>query len=558
MKKSKISILQILRLLIQIVFFIFLPSLYINTFAGIKQIYSAIVHQNVALSQLIPQLVEVVAIIPFTIIMGRFFCGWMCAFGAFGDFIYTISSKLFDIDYKMDESTDRALKYVKYVLLVFLIFVLCTFNITAFSSFNPWDAFGMLATVGKVPNFSYVALNLTAGFIIFVFIAVGSMFIERFFCRYLCPLGAVFAITSRLKIAKIRKTRTKCGNCRICTNNCAMGIPLYKYDVVNSGECINCMKCIKACPRKNTTFTVSGDDVRPLLAGAAAVTVMTGLYYAGNLGVSATGLNNVQVEAQSSQGTSNSLYKDGTYEGSGQGFRRGTTTVSVVVKNGKISDITALSNGDDRPFFSRAYNTVVQEIINNQSTEVNAVSGATFSSNGIMEAVADALSNAKISTDSAVSSSGSTSNSGTQAEASDSSSSQNSSTASENSQTQVASSNSGNSQSSTTAGSNQQDTGSQTAAAESSSVKYKDGTYEGSGQGFRGGTTTVSVVVKNGKITNVTTVSYDDDRRFYSNAFNRISQEIISSQSSEVDAVSGATYSSRGIMEAVQNALSQA
>lgn len=394
MKKNKVSIIQVSRFLIQIIFFLFLPSLYINTFAGIKQIYIAIIRQNIAFTQLIPQLVEVIVIIPFTIIMGRFFCGWMCAYGAFGDFIYKLSSKIFKTKFKMNENTDKALKYIKFVLLTFLIFVICTFNITAFTSFSPWNVFGMLDSVGKVPDFSYAAANLTAGFIIFILIAVSSMFIERFFCRYLCPLGAVFAITSKLKIAKIGKGRAKCGSCRICTNNCAMGIPLYKIDVVNSGECINCMQCVTACPRKNVTLNMSGDDVRPLVAGAVAVSVMTGLYYAGNLGISAAGLSNTQTIAQGSRSRADALYKDGTYEGSGTGFRGGTTTVSVVVKNGKITDITTLSTRDDRRFYYRASNTVIQEIINNQSANVDTVSGATFSSRGIMEAVANALSKA--------------------------------------------------------------------------------------------------------------------------------------------------------------------
>lgn len=428
MKKNKISIVQISRLVIQIMFFVILPSLYINTFAGIKQIYIALIKHNAAASQLVPQLVEVAIIIPFTIIVGRFFCGWMCAFGALGDFIYKISNKVFKTKFVVNEAVDEKLKYFKYVLLAFLIFAICTFNITAFSTFSPWDVFGMVSIVGKVPDLKYVALNLTVGFIIFIAIGIASMFVERFFCRYLCPLGAVFAIISKLKIGKIKKERTNCGKCRICTNSCAMGIPLYKYDAVTSGECINCMKCIDACPRKNVTFNVSGDDVRPLVTGAAAVTIMTGLYYAGNLGVSAAGLNDVKVVAQSSSNISsdsvenseseaettmqdssqsssqsstasskstNSKYKDGTYKGSGTGFRGHTTTVSVVVKNGRISDVTTLSYGDDEKFYRRASSTVINEIIDEQSTAVDAVSGATFSSRGIMEAVENALSKAE-------------------------------------------------------------------------------------------------------------------------------------------------------------------
>ncbi|MGL5577034.1 MAG: 4Fe-4S binding protein [Sarcina sp.] len=61
---------------------------------------------------------------------------------------------------------------------------------------------------------------------------------ERFFCRYLCPLGAVFSIISRFKILKINKKKDKCGKCRLCTNKCVMGISLYEDDNVKSGECI--------------------------------------------------------------------------------------------------------------------------------------------------------------------------------------------------------------------------------------------------------------------------------------------------------------------------------
>lgn len=545
MKKNKISIIQISRLIIQIAFFIFLPALYINTFAGIKQIYTAIINQNFDFTQLIPEMVEVAITVPFTIIMGRFFCGWMCAFGAFGDFIYKISSKVFKIKYKVNEDVDSVLKYLKYVLLAFLIFFVCTFDITTFSTFSPWDVFGMVATVGNVPDFAYVAANLTAGFILFILITVASMFVERFFCRYLCPLGAVFALTSKFKIAKIRKTRTKCGICKVCTNNCAMGIPLYKTDVVNSVECINCMKCVNSCPRKNATMTISGDDVRPLIAGAAAVTVMTGFYYAGNIGVKAAGLENIQIETGSSLGISNDIYKDGTYTGSGIGYRNRTTTVSVVVKNGKISDITTVSTGDDGKFYNRAFSTVSGEIIDSQSTDVDTVSGATFSSNGIMQAVANALSNAKIST--GIYDSASTDN-----KQQDTSS---------QAQTEASKSSNTADSSSSAASNTQQNSSSQTQTssnAASTSAQYKDGTYEGSGTGFRGGTTTVSVTVKSGKVTDITSVSTRDDRKFYVRAFSTVMQEILSSQTSNVDTVSGATFSSKGIMEAVQNALSKA
>lgn len=549
MKKSKISIIQITRLIIQIMFFIILPSLYIDTFAGIKQLYIAIINKSFSVTTLLPQLLSAIIIIPFTLIIGRFFCGWMCAYGAFGDFIYGISKEVFKVKFVMDENIDKVLKYLKYVILAFSVFAIWTLNTNVFSTFSPWDAFGMLITVGKLPDLSYVIANFTFGFSLFLLIAIASAFIERFFCRYLCPLGAIFAVASKLKIARIHKDRTNCGNCRICTNNCAMGIPLYKTDVVNSGECIDCMKCVTACPRRNVTVKVSEKDVRPLVTSAAVVTAMTGLYYAGNIGMNTLGIENVQVtSSQSTQTNAKNLYKDGTYEGSGTGFRGATTTVSVNVKNGKISDISAISYGDNRPYFSRALSTVSEEIIDNQSTDVNAVSGATFSSRGIMAAVEDALSSANITS----SSSETLKNEQTQSTNSEANNSEQNALSN-----QMKSSNN----EVNTPSNNSQATASQAPwtsnSTGSTNFQYKDGTYEGSCRGFKG-TTTVSVVVKNGKITEVSTISSRDDRRFYERAYSVISDEIITSQSTEVNAVSGATFSSNGIMQAVTDALSNA
>ena len=82
-------------------------------------------------------------------------------------------------------------------------------------------------------------------------IMLGSVLIERFFCRYLCPLGAIFALVSRFRRFRIKKPREKCGECRLCTWKCSMGIPLNRCDVIASGECIDCFACVDVCPRHN-------------------------------------------------------------------------------------------------------------------------------------------------------------------------------------------------------------------------------------------------------------------------------------------------------------------
>ncbi|HEX2926671.1 MAG TPA: FMN-binding protein [Ruminiclostridium sp.] len=202
-----------------------------------------------------------------------------------------------------------------------------------------------------------------------------------------------------------------------------MAIPLYKDDVIYSGECINCFKCISACPRQNVAFGVAEGELRPVVAGAVAVTIMAGMYYAGPL-VSSSNASSANKSISVSQNVENNVgdsnsgndksystdnstangntssakkYKDGTYEGSGTGFRGGITTVSVTVKNSRITNVEVVSNQDTGRFFDRASGTVIDEILNTQSTQVDAVSGATYSSSGIMSAVEDALSRADLS-----------------------------------------------------------------------------------------------------------------------------------------------------------------
>ena len=394
-KKRRKKIIYLVKLLVQIAFFILLPALYISALSGIQQIYLSIIKGTFTISALWPQTIEAIAIIPVTILFGRFFCGWMCAFGTLGDVIYLASQKIFKTKFRIGERADAVLKSLKYILLAFIIYALWTLGIKTFSTYSPWDVFGIIATVGKAPDFGYVVSSLLPGTVIFVFIVIASFFIERFFCRYLCPLGAVFAIISVLRIAKIKKTREGCGKCMICTKTCSMGIPLYKHDVIRSGECINCFKCIEACPRGNVSYTAAGADLRPVVAGIVAVSVMTGMYYAGSIASAAVAGSGTVVQTTQNTGAS-STYKDGTYQGSGTGFRGGTTTVSVIVKSGRITDVQVLSYQDDAQFFIRAESTVINQIISSQSSKVNAVSGATYSSNGIMSAVSGALSQAKI------------------------------------------------------------------------------------------------------------------------------------------------------------------
>lgn len=197
---------------------------------------------------------------------------------------------------------------------------------------------------------------------------------------------------------------------------------------------------------------------------------------------------------------------DGFYKGSGTGFA-GTVSVSVEIKDKSIIAINILSTQDDEAFFNRAKG-VIDKIIAGQTLDVDVVSGATYSSNGIISAVKNALTGEQDTSTPA-----------------------------------------------TTASSSSQSSPS-IETVDDSNQTWKDGTYYGSGTGFNG-EVQVEVVIADGKISNISVVSHNDDSSFMSQAQGLI-PNIISSQSTNVDAVSGATYSSRGIIDAVRAALKQA
>ncbi|NRZ51803.1 polyferredoxin [Clostridium beijerinckii] len=147
---SKIKKSQIIRHIIQLIAFILLPGLYSMTFSEVKTVYQMIINSNFNFFEALPSLIEFVAIMLLTIVLGRWFCGWICVFGAYNDLIYFISKKVFKIKFRADEKVDSILKYFKYVVLLFIIAISWTMGISILESTSPWDAFGQITDVSTI------------------------------------------------------------------------------------------------------------------------------------------------------------------------------------------------------------------------------------------------------------------------------------------------------------------------------------------------------------------------------------------------------------------------
>ena len=236
-----------IRAIIQLLYFIFIPSVYTAAFAGVKYIFTQIgAGEKVALTSFVTVLIVVCV---YTAVFGRFFCGFACAFGSLGDGIHAFYLWCFKKRKKkpvlLSEKITEKLSYLKYLVLT-VIAVLCFAGVYGKAKgTSPWDVFSML-TAGRLPNSKYLV-----GIVLLVLIIVGMCTQERFFCQFLCPMGAVFAIMPIIPGALFKRNRPNCASkCTLCKKRCPAHLDI-DGDTVHSGECICCHACTAVCPRKN-------------------------------------------------------------------------------------------------------------------------------------------------------------------------------------------------------------------------------------------------------------------------------------------------------------------
>lgn len=492
LKNKKINWIKVV---IQILSFALIPGLFEGEFAAVGNIVSCIYKGNISWESVKYSVWMLLATVPATVLVGRFFCGFFCSFGAVQDLLWLGSHRLRALfpGKRNLKKADRIFRFAKYaVLFYFIIFIWS--GVTAVKTAGPWQVFGQYVSFGHWPGLKPL---LSVGGVLLLLIFIGSLFVQRFFCRYFCPMGAIYSLISQTSFLKIDKPREECGKCHLCTSKCTMGMDLTKKDRIAGGECISCQKCVSWCPKGNVHFRSRYGVL--IGVGVTCATIMVSqLLIAGNLAKEKTA-DSVKKTAENDDGGN---FQNGIYTGTGEGYR-GKVTVTVKVADGKIMELVLDDYADDKSYMERAKNRIFQEMISRQNTDVDAVSGATYSSNGLIEAVNKALGNDE--------------GEGKKPEQEES----------EDKQSFIE------------AGRFQ---------------NLTDGIYTGSADAFRGDVE-VQVTVKKQKVTDISILSYCDTEEYFFRAAPAVIEQMKAEQSLNVDAVSGATYSSNGVIHAVANAL---
>jgi len=211
-------------------------------FGGLESIYSWVKNgfwlRRVALSSFV--LFAGTAIV--TIIGGRIFCGWICPLGALSELSSIIGKKLGIKKMELPSSFDRPLRLLKYIILAVILYTTWSLGSLTFRPYDPWAAWMHMSAGWSEYGYGTLVLGLTL---------LAGIFIERFWCRYLCPLGAALGIIARFSFIKVHRDETSCINCGKCHTACPVGLSPNKDIVQKNGECIVCGQCNTVCPVKD-------------------------------------------------------------------------------------------------------------------------------------------------------------------------------------------------------------------------------------------------------------------------------------------------------------------
>lgn len=194
-------------------------------------------------------------------LFGRLVCGWLCPFGLVQDLLYKIPSPKKIRTFK----TDKLLRGLKYIVLLVFVILFPLFLLDDYGTSTPWFCkylcpSGML--FGGIP---LVAVNEsireTAGFlfdyklVILIVNIIVSIIIYRPFCKYICPLGAIYSLFNRVSVLRLNNDKDKCIKCKRCEKACKMNIDVLSN--LNSPECIRCGLCVESCPVESLTMKFS-------------------------------------------------------------------------------------------------------------------------------------------------------------------------------------------------------------------------------------------------------------------------------------------------------------
>ncbi len=204
------------------------------------------------------------------------FCGWVCPVGALSELLYKIGGKIFGRNFNIHPYLDYPLRSFKYILMVFFLFVVVV-------QMSDWMIFAFMTTpywkIADVKMLRFFTDMTTNTAIVLMALVVLSIPFKNFWCRYLCPYGALVGLLSYLSPVKITRNDEACIHCHRCTKNCPSLLKVEEKERVTSPECTGCLTCVANCQSSASLDIAlpSRKPLKPLVYVAMVAVVFFGI-----------------------------------------------------------------------------------------------------------------------------------------------------------------------------------------------------------------------------------------------------------------------------------------
>lgn len=205
-------------------------------------------------------LVIFIAILLTALLMKKAFCGWMCPFGFLGECLSALGKRIFKRSFALPNFLDMPMRAIKYLLLGFFLWAISQMSLPMLEAFiqSPYNR------VADLKMYLFFRAITPFALSVILVLALLSLFIHNFWCRYLCPYGALLGFLSFFSPLKITRNAKTCVDCQACTRACPSRIQVHSVGRVRCDECIACYACVKACPVPQTLEMKARESGRAL------------------------------------------------------------------------------------------------------------------------------------------------------------------------------------------------------------------------------------------------------------------------------------------------------
>ncbi|MBL8178282.1 MAG: 4Fe-4S binding protein [Bryobacterales bacterium] len=211
-----------------------------------------------------------------SLFLRKSFCGWLCPVGTVSELLWKLGRDTFKRNWTLPRWLDIPLRSLKYILMGLFLYAVGSMSAEAIGAFL-YSPYGIVADVKMLNFFRYMSTGAAVTVGLFL---VASVFVRNFWCRYLCPYGALMGLVSLLSPLRIRRNEARCIDCAKCAKACPSGLAVDKLIQIRSAECIGCMECVAVCPAEDClgmSVVATKRWVDPRLIAAAIVLVFVGV-----------------------------------------------------------------------------------------------------------------------------------------------------------------------------------------------------------------------------------------------------------------------------------------